>query len=111
VICPSPFIEARPPVWRPDYSLPGFLYAHLSVYPIQGKIYPFPYEVSLEAQKYAAQLSRDTLSGSHRFVVYGGDHNVWFWREWFAARGELSGWRERRLGPFGDVDVVVFERH
>ncbi len=45
VICPSPFIEARPPIWRPDYSLPGFLYAHLSVYPIQGKIYPFPYEV------------------------------------------------------------------
>ena len=25
IICPSPFIEARPPVWTPDYSLPGFL--------------------------------------------------------------------------------------
>jgi len=110
VICPSPFVEARAPVWQPDYSLPGFLYAHLSVYPIRGKIYPFPFEASLEAERYAAQLSRDTLARSHRFVIYGGDHNVWFWREWFAARRELSGWRERRLGPFGDADVVVFER-
>ncbi|HWY49700.1 MAG TPA: hypothetical protein VNX70_20100 [Bryobacteraceae bacterium] len=48
---------------------------------------------------------------SHGFVIYGGDHTVWFWREWLAARGELSGWRDRRLGPFGDVDVVAFERH
>jgi hypothetical protein len=110
IICPSPFVEARPPVWTPDYSLPGFLYAHLSVYPVQGKVYPFPFEDSLEAEKYAAQLSRDTLAGSQRFVIYGWDRHVWFWRDWFAARAELSGWRERQLGPFGDVDVVVFER-
>jgi len=42
VICPSPFIEARPPVWRPDYAMPGFLYAHLPVYPVAGKTYLFP---------------------------------------------------------------------
>jgi hypothetical protein len=111
VICPSPFIEARPPVWRPDYPLPGFLYAHLSVYPVRGKIYPFPFEASLEAEKYAARLSRETLAGSRRFVIYGGDHNVWYWREWFAARAELSGWRRRQLGPFRDVDVVLYERN
>ncbi|HTA71750.1 MAG TPA: glycosyltransferase family 39 protein [Bryobacteraceae bacterium] len=111
VICPSPFIEARPPVWRPDYPLPGFLYAHLSVYPVRGKIYPFPFEASLEAEKYAARLSRETLAGSRRFVIYGGDHSVWYWREWFAVRAELSGWRRRQLGPFGDVDVVLYERN
>lgn len=111
VICPSPFIEARPPVWWPDYSLPGFLYAHLSVYPIPGKIYPFPFEASLEAEKYATGLSRDILAGSNRFVIYGGDHNVWFWHEWFAARPELAGWSEKQLGPFGDVDAFVFERN
>jgi len=111
MICPSPFIEARPPVWQPDYSLPGFLYAHLSVYPIPGKIYPFPFEASLEAEKYAARLSRDILAGSKRFVIYGGDHNVWFWREWFAARPELAGWGQQQLGPFGDVDAVVFQRN
>ena len=37
VLCPSPFIEARPPVWQPDYALPGFLYCHLPVYPFRGR--------------------------------------------------------------------------
>jgi len=42
VICPSPFIEARPPVWTPGYPLASFLYAHLPVYPIQGKVLRLP---------------------------------------------------------------------
>ena len=53
MICPSPFIEARPPAWRPDYPLPGFLYAHLAVYPISGKIYLFPFEDSPPAESQA----------------------------------------------------------
>jgi hypothetical protein len=110
VICPSPFIEATPPAWRPDYSLPGFLYAHLPVYPIPGRAYLFPFETSREAEQYAARLSQETLSGSGRFVLYGGDHNVLLWRSWFARRPELAGWHSRRLGPFGDVEVVVFEK-
>src|SRR4029453_381972 len=32
-LCPTPFVEAAPPLWRPDYRLPGFLYSHLAVYP------------------------------------------------------------------------------
>ena len=50
VICPSPFIEAKPPVWRPDYPLPGFLYAHLPVYPVPGKVWLFPFEDSPEGE-------------------------------------------------------------
>ena len=109
VICPSPFIEAKPPVWRPDYPLPGFLYAPLSVYPIRGKTYLFPFEGSPEAERYAATLSRDALASSPRFVLYGWEPQVHFWRGWFATRPELTGWRQRSLGPFADVDVVVFE--
>ena len=44
VLCPSPFIEARPPVWQPSYALPGFLYCHLPVYPFRGKPYLLPFE-------------------------------------------------------------------
>ncbi len=109
VIYPSPFIEARPPVWRPDYPLPGFLYAHLPIYPVQGKAYLFPFEFSPEATGFAARLAHDTLAASGRFMIYGGDRSVLAWRGWFAARPELAGWRNRRLGPFGDVEVVVFE--
>lgn len=110
IICPSPFIEARSPAWQPDYRLPGFLYAHLVVYPIQGRPYPFPFESSREAEQFAMTLSRKTLSSSARFLIYGWGGNVRFWDDWFAKRPELAGWDRRSLGPFGNVEVVLFEK-
>lgn len=110
VICPSPFIEAQSPVWRPDYPLPGFLYAHLPVYPVHGREYLFPFKDSPEADQYAVSLCNDVFPSAGRFVIYGGRGNVRFWRDWFAQRPELDGWVNKRIGPFGDVDVVLFER-
>jgi Dolichyl-phosphate-mannose-protein mannosyltransferase len=110
VIAPSPFIEARPPVWRPDYPLNTFLYSHLIVYPIAGRLYPFPFETSTQAEAAAARLTRETLVNSPKFAILGGDRSVLFWTAWFRARPELGQWRPRRLGPFADVDVVVFEK-
>lgn len=109
VIMPSPFIEAKWPEWRPDYPLPGFLYAQLAVYPVAGKAYLFPFKSSPEAERYATQLSISVLPSAGRFMIYGGDVNVHFWRDWFAGRAELAGWTHRRLGPAGDVEAVVFE--
>ena len=109
IIFPSVFIEAKPPVWKPDYPLPGFLYCHLLVYPIGGKPYLFPFERSAEADVYAAELAAHTLPAAGRFLIYGGDRNVWTWQRWFANRPELAGWRSSRLGPFGDVEVAIFE--
>jgi len=109
VICPSPFIEARPPAWRPDYPLPGFLYAHLAVYPISGKTYLFPFENSPEAEAQASTLAQRALSSSRRFLIYGWGPQVDFWRGWFASRPEFAGWHQQRIGPFADVDVVLFE--
>ncbi len=57
IILPSPFIEAKPPVWTPDYPLPGFLYCYLPVYKIIGKPYLLPFESSPEAESYAAELA------------------------------------------------------
>ncbi len=110
VICPSPFIEARPPVWRPDYPVASFLYSHLLTYTFRGKIVPFPFGASLEAGPFAASFTEKELSKSQRFALYGSDRAVNFWREWFAMRPELAGFENRSLGDFGDVVVVVFER-
>jgi hypothetical protein len=109
VICPSPFIEARPPAWRPGYPLPGFLYAHLAVYPIAGKIHLFPFENSPPAESQASTLAQGPLSSSRRFLIYGWGPQVDFWRAWFARRPEFAAWHQRRLGPFADVDVILFE--
>jgi hypothetical protein len=109
VIVPSPFIEARVPVWRPDYPLRSFLYSHVQVYRPRGRVYPFPYETSIEAERFARQLSLQTLVPAGRFLIYGSAQASRYWLQWFAARPELAGWRWRRLGPFGDVEVVFFE--
>jgi len=108
VICPSPFIEARPPVWSPEYRLPGFLYSHLAAYPVRGRICLFPFETSPEAERYAGELMADVFPRSRRFLIYGGGGPVRFWREWFQKQTALAGWTARRLGPFLDVDLVEF---
>jgi hypothetical protein len=110
VLCPSPFLEAVPPVWRPGYPVDSFLYAHLVYYPVAGRTIPFPFADSPQAEAYATTLSGGTLSALPRFAIYGQARMTDFWRDWFTARPELAGWRVRRLGSFGDVEAVMFER-
>jgi hypothetical protein len=110
VLCPSPFIEARPPVWQPNYALPGFLYCHLPVYPFRGKPYLLPFEDSPEAERYVTSLAQGPILSSGRFLIYGGSGAVRYWRNWFSVRDEFTAWHRKRLGPFGDVVVELFER-
>jgi Dolichyl-phosphate-mannose-protein mannosyltransferase len=110
VLCPSPFIEARPPVWHPDYALPGFLYCHLPVYRFRGKPYLLPFDDSPEAERYVTSLAEGPIPASGRFLIYGGSGNVRYWRNWFSVRPEFSTWHRERLGPFGDVVVELFEK-
>jgi Dolichyl-phosphate-mannose-protein mannosyltransferase len=108
VICASPFIEGRWPVWHPEYPLPAFLYAPLAAYPIRGHVYTFPYESSPPARRYAATLLH-TLGSSRRFFLYGNDTSVRPWQQWF-ERSLPRAWTDRRLGPFGIVGLVEFDR-
>jgi hypothetical protein len=109
VICPSPFIEARSPAWTPDYEMPGFLYAPLLVYPVRGNVVLFPFVTSPEAEDYANALVQGALPAARKFVIYGANGGVHFWRDWFEKRPELAGWSHRSLGSFKDVDAVLFE--
>jgi hypothetical protein len=107
VICTSPFVEGQPPNWTPDYPLPGFLYSHLSVYPVRGHILLFPFLRRPDSESYAAGLLPQTLTAPGRFLIYGGAGNVRDWRNWFAERPELAGWHHV-LVRFGDVYVALF---
>jgi hypothetical protein len=109
VICPSPFVEAQPPNWRPDYPLPGFQYAHLAIYPIHGGVLLFPFQRGPQAEAYATQLLSGRLTAAGSFVIYGGAGNVRDWRDWLASRGEMAGWKHRLIA-FGDVYVVLYTR-
>jgi hypothetical protein len=109
VIAVSPFIEAEPPVWSPDYHLPGFLYAPLFVYPLRGRVYPFPFTISPNAEQYAATLVRETLVTRSHFIVYGGGRYALVWAFWFARRPELAGWNYK-VNRAEAIETVVFER-
>jgi 4-amino-4-deoxy-L-arabinose transferase-like glycosyltransferase len=108
VLVVSPFVEAKPPVWSPDYLLPGYLYSQLDVYSVNGKPYLLPYGDSSAGKQYAETLAQGVLPAAGRFLIHGPAADVARWREWFAARPEFAGWRNRQLGPFLDVDVALF---
>ena len=110
VLCPSPFIEARPPEWQPSYPLPGFLYCHLPVYPFRGKPYLLPFEDSPEAKRYVIGLAGGPLPAARRFLIYGGSGSVRYWRNWFSIQPQFSNWHREQLGRFGDVVVELFEQ-
>jgi uncharacterized membrane protein len=110
VICPSPFIEAQWPVWRPDYPVSDFLYCQLLSYPIHGRICPFPLKSSSEAEHYADTLARTVFPAAGRFMIYGGRWEVDMWRNWFAARPDFANWSNRSLGTFEQVEAVIFVR-
>jgi hypothetical protein len=110
ILAPSPFIEAQPPVWRPNYPVNTFLYSNLLVYRVSGRVYPFPFRYSSEAAEYASQLAKSTLPAAGCFVLYGSTRSIGFWREWFEVRPEFAAWRIQDLGPFGDIDAIVFRK-
>lgn len=109
VIAVSPFVEAQPPVWKPGYFLPGFLYAPLLTYPLRGTVYPFPIAVSDDGEQYGAKLLRDTLVPRGRFVLFGSGRLPMYWVAWFAARPELAAW-SYQVHRDDAIETVVFEK-
>jgi len=104
VLCPSPYIEARQAlVGNGRYRLPGFFYSHLEAYPIEGRVVQLPYEQG-------SGIPLPGMAGTNRFVVYGWEPQVHAWRGRLQADRVYGKWRMERLGPFADVDVVVFHK-
>jgi hypothetical protein len=108
VLCPSPFIEAQPPAWTPNYTLPGFFYAHLAAYPIEGDTILLPARLSPEGERYVQPLIEERIVPAGRFVLYSGVYGVYQWLSWLENRPELNPWKKRHIS-FGDVELVVFE--
>ena len=109
VLCMSPFIESKGSGWDPDYLLPGFLFAHLAIYPISGVPYLLPIQTSPAAERYAAQVASVQLTDAGRFLLYGQSYQVKYWQQWFQRRSELAGWRSA-VEEYGDVAVGIFTR-
>jgi hypothetical protein len=107
VLCPSPFIEAQWPVWNPGYRLPGFLYAHLTYYPLKGSLRLFPFTPSPESDAYLGSLSETELAPSGRFILYGSTWAVGKLDRWLAAQPQFRAWGKDSRS-FGTLSVVVY---
>ncbi len=112
VLCPSPFIEALPPAWTPDYRLPGFLYANLSYYPMRGRALVFPFAESPESDAYAAQVLHSQLIPSGRFILYGGRApraEYLYVPVQLGRQPELLTWHTQ-INAFGGVAVILYSQ-
>ena len=109
LICPSPFVEARPPVWRTDYPIDSFLYSHLLVYGVPGAIYPFPFERSPEAERQVEPLWRKTFAAAPSLILFGGAGQAWPVGATGSACVLKRSAGDHVLGVFGDVWVVEFD--
>jgi hypothetical protein len=108
VLCASPFIEAQSPVWTPNYPLPGFLYSHLTYYPVRGKVKLFPFTQSTESNGYARQLLGTELLPAAKFIVYGPRGGSNYLVKYLTSLPELAAWHTRTRA-FGNVTVTTFE--
>jgi hypothetical protein len=107
VICISPFIEAQPPVWTPEYRTPGFLYSSFLYYPIRGDMKLLPYESAPESERYTERLLATDLVPSGTFITYGSTYAVGKLDEWLQKRPELRAWH-RESKRFDMISVAVY---
>lgn len=107
VLCPSPFIEAHPPIWTPNYPFPSFLYSHLQFYPLNGRLRLFPFRRSAESDTYLGHLLTTELLPARKFVTYGSTWSVQALDRWFSARPETASWH-KQSSQFDNLSVVVY---
>jgi len=107
VLCPSPFIEAQPPVWTPDYPFPSFLSSHLQFYPLKGRLKLFPFQPSPESERYAADLLTTELLPAGRFITYGSTWSLENLDKFFSRRPELAQWH-KETRRFDNLSVYFY---
>ena len=108
VICPSPFIEAQPPLWTPDYPFPSFLYSHLQYYTLKGRLLLFPFRSSPESDRYLASLIATNLVPAGQFELYGSGRALQPIEQWLEGRPEFAGWH-RISRRFDEISVATWK--
>jgi hypothetical protein len=107
VLCPSPFIEGLPPVWTPNYHLPGFLYANLAHYPLHGRALLLPFARTPESDLYLSTILNSELIPAGKFLIYGQPQQVNYVYAWLESQPELTVWHTD-VHQFESTFVIVY---
>jgi hypothetical protein len=85
------------------------LLSPLSIYPMNGRIVPLPFQLDRSADRYLNRVTRGEVVQARRLVLVT---NVAFdaFRTWLDGRLQPLGFESRVYGRFGGVVLVVFDR-
>jgi hypothetical protein len=103
-----PYLESRAPDWAINAYPSGFLMSPLAAYPVSGRIFALPTELSPTVAPYMEKLSSETLVHSRKLILLerlGANHSVWL-------EGRLSpfGFRSTAVENYGGIEVSVLDR-
>jgi hypothetical protein len=102
------FSESQQMDWILDEERSQLFLAPLAAYPVEGRRYPLPFELTDRAQEYVEGLLA-SAAGADRIILITSEATAAY-DQWLADRTSRLGFQERDLGDFGFVRVVVFER-
>jgi hypothetical protein len=85
------------------------LLAPLAAYPVEGRPYPLPFELTDEAEAYAGAVL-DGVAPDAEVMVLLTTEAARTYDVWLAERSRPLGFAAREVGEFGGVRLVLFER-
>jgi uncharacterized membrane protein len=103
------FSESQQMDWILDEERSQLFLAPLAVYPVEGRTYPLPFELTDRAKEYVEGILASDAAGADRIILITSESKAAY-DQWLADRASILGYVERDLGNFGDVRVLVFER-
>jgi hypothetical protein len=83
--------------------------APLAAYPVEGKAFPLPFELTDAAKDYVEGILASQAAGADRIILITSER-TWTYDVWLEGRTSALGFVEHPAGWFGDVRVLLFER-
>jgi hypothetical protein len=104
------YVEQKQYDWLDDKKRIPYLSAPLEAYPVRGKTMLLPYDAHAEQSLARLDALAARMGGPARFALVARTVAEKPFRAWLDGRFRPLGYEARDLGPFGNVNVVLYER-
>jgi hypothetical protein len=105
----SGFAESGEMEWITDEARSQLFLAPLAAYPVEGRKYPLPFELTDRAEEYLEPILATEASRADRMILMTSEVTLTY-DVWLAQRTSELGYTQKDVGDFGGVRVLVFER-